>query len=196
MIPSSNIPSSLPIGTHFASPEELKASKWIDYERGGSGFRNPYSGLDVQTWKMTYDGQFVRIVPEVGDPTTIAEITGIKQLTFAFDSDMEVHFAYTRIDNNELWVNRWNADLGVRETISVGTGRSPRMALDDRRPSQVPSADVVLAFLRDTAYSSDVILLLRSEVFETEHAFGSVSLTTSIRAIGMSRNWRMQLELI
>lgn len=152
-----NVLSSTPeIGTLLAPRNQRLASQLLtDYELGGIALNDASQGLEVQTWTCNCDGHNF-VITSASDPggTSILTVVGnVVDMAFTFDQNMKQFVTYT-LDDGTSWFY-WFDTLGsafVTTQLPAGSV-SPRCTLDDKRPQNTSSSDIILAYVNLTNQS-------------------------------------------
>jgi len=163
-----------------------------DWEMGGIGLNDPSQGLVVQPWKFWADGSDVKVGPDPGGPwTTLFSVSGITELSGAFDVSMAPAVAYVVGGATYLW---WYSPLlGAYTTTMFAGCSSPRLALDDKRASQSGNADIVFAYIR----AEGLYYRLWRDRYATERFLcAQPANTLRLGRVGMSTRNRMQFEFL
>ena len=192
MLPG-NVPSSSNVPGRLLAPDNIGSSLFVDYERGGADIGNASLGLDVLDWQCKYDPSTgdVMINP-VGELDAIyLNIPGASEMAFAFDQNMRPVLAYmVGLTGRLRWYDTVAASFVVTEFVGI---RSPRLALDDKRASQLASSDVIFAYINA---NGDLCYRQQRDRYEVERVLHSgVDPSNRIVAIGMSSNLRMHFEI-
>lgn len=190
MLPD-NTASSYSIGGVFLPPDDRVTSPLVDWERGGIDLQDPDQGLNVRNWRLYYENASdVMIQPEGGDATLVFTQVGIVELALAFDQAMRPHVAYRILDNIYL---RWFDTVANAYVVeNFGVGKNPKLALDDKRPSQSANSDIIFAFIQngELAYRQQRDRYMIKRALKT-----GLEPTVQLKAIGMTDMLRMQFEL-
>lgn len=191
MLPG-NQKSTIAVPGRYITPDDRVSSRLVDYELGGIALNDPSQGLKVQRWTLTYETNTdVLVTPQSGSPSVLFSTSGITELSLAFDQNMRPHVAYLKEEELHLWW--WDTTEGEMVDTNFGEGRSPRLAMDDKRATQLANSDIIFAYIQ----GEDLCYRQQRDRFETERVLRSaVSTQTRLKNIGMSRNWRMQFELV
>lgn len=191
MLPD-NRASVFPIPGRFCWPDSLVTSRLVDYELGGLAINDASQGLMVQRWTLSYRANTdVVLKPDSGSETVLFSTSEIEELSLAFDQNMRPHVAYAKADHVHLW---WfDTTEGDYVFTDFGVGRCPRLALDDKRPTQVLTSDIIFAYIR----GANLYYRQQRDRFATERLLRSnIDARTRLKNIGMSQNWRMQFEFV
>lgn len=191
MLPG-NVASSFAISGAFLPPDDKVTSLVIDYERGGIALNDTSRGIDYQEWScfVASNGQDIQVQGETGSPVTIFQQTGVSSLSLAFDQNMRPFVAYTVGTSVFL---RWYDTLVANFVTTEYTGiRDPRLALDDKRVTQIANSDVIFGYIKDDklCYRQQRDRFLTERILRT-----GVTANQRLRNVGMARNLRFQFEL-
>ena len=191
MLPG-NVKSTIAVPGRYIPPDDRVTLRLIDYELGGIALNDPSQGLKVQRWTLTYENNTnVLCTPQSGEATVLFSTSGITELSLAFDQNMRPHVAYQKDGNVRLWW--WDSTEDDMVDTNFGAGRSPRLALDDKRPTQISTSDIIFAYIQ----GGELRYRQQRDRFQTERVLRTgISTQTRLKNIGMTRNWRMQFELV
>lgn len=186
--------SSLAVSSLFLPPDDLGGGSLItDYEQGGVALNDPSLGLRVKTWRAWFDKNDGWVYLQAGNDTPIQFLqdSTITELSLAFDQNMNVTLAYMA---NGVCKLRWYDTLISAYTTTTFAGaRSPRVALDDKRPVLLGSSDVILAYIR----AGTLYYLQQRDRYTVEYELRTdIPDSQRLRNIGMNRNLRMQFEIV
>lgn len=187
-----NVTSTSAVVVSFLVPDIDVTTALVDYERGGVAVQNTSQGVNSYAWTCSVDGIYVMIQREGAAPVAVFEQATIVEISFAFDQNMRPQFAY-RLASGDIYLRWFDTLTNLYRTDNFGTGRNPRLALDDKRPSQSDRADVIFAYIRgDTLYYRQ-----QRDRYTIERALRSgISAITKLKNIGMTRNLRLLFELV
>jgi hypothetical protein len=192
MLPG-NVASSVNVPGLLAAPDNIGSSFFVDYERGGADIGNASLGLDLLDWQCKYNPTtgdvFINPVGEL-DALYIT-IPGASEMAFAFDQSMRPVLAYMVGTTGKL---RWYDTVTAGYVITDFAGiRSPRLSLDDKRPSQLANSDVIFAYIKA---NGDLCYRQQRDRYETERVLHTgVDPANRIVAVGMAGNLRMHFEI-
>lgn len=184
--------SSIAVPDLMLAPDSYVTSPLVDYEMGGVALNDASQGLRVKTWQLYVAGNTVTVKPEGGNATALFSRAGISELALAFDQNMRPAVAF--LQSQRLYLYWFDSQSGGFVFTSFGAATSPRLALDDKRPSQLgPRSDIILAYIRDDAlwYRQQRDRFLIERKLRDNLVPG-----TRLRAMGMGKALRMQFELI
>lgn len=190
MLPG-NIASSISFGGLYYSPDERVTTPLVDYELGGIALLDASQGLMVRAWRVRLDDRTVKLMPDGGVETNLFEANQVTEITLCFDQNMRWSVAY--IQDGVLKLNWYDTGVNQRVVTVFSEAVNPKMALDDKRSTQLSNSDMILAYLRGNAlyYRQQrdrftIERLLRDNLFPG----------TKLKNIGMNKNLRLQFELV
>lgn len=191
MIP---IVSEIPIIGTLSSPDNIPKRPTIAYSLGGIGLSDPTKGLAIQIWRAWFDRESSKVFIESPNTPAVAlfDQDKIVWLTFAFDQNMRWTAAYTLSDGKSYlrWFNTISSGYEVTEIGEKVV--SPLLTLDDKRPSQSASSDVILAYIQNQI----VYVRVQRERFSIPHVWSdNIPEDWSIRNFGMNSKLRLQMEI-
>lgn len=181
----------------FLDPDSIiRATRTIDYEKGGVALNNPSQGLRVKNWVLELVGNDVTLYPQDDalDVNTLFSEAGITEVSLAFDQNMQPVVGYIAGGVAKL---RWfNAGTSAYVTTVVSTSAiSIFLTLDDKRKAATEgNLNDVLVF-----YATDSNLYYRQQrdLYATErnpYTFSGTN-TTFIRRAGFLSGYRVGVEM-
>lgn len=191
MLPE-NRRSTLPIPGRFSAPDNQVTSRLVDYELAGVAVNNASQGLKVQRWTLSYrNNTDIVLTPQSGTESVLFSTSGIDELSLAFDQNMRPHVAFHKEGTITLW---WYDSMASQHVFTnFGAGRSPRLTLDDKRPTQLGNSDIIFAYIK----GDELCYRQQRDRFQVERVLrDGIVPQTRLKNIGMSRNWRLQFELV
>lgn len=186
--------SEFPVIGRLPIPENIPKKPTVAYSMGGISLNNPSNGMLVQVWRAWFDRENGSVMVESPNTpaTKIFDQDGIVWLTFCFDQTMRWSAAYTLNDGGSYlrWYNSLSQDY---ETTLLGDGVvSPFLILDDKRPTQNATSDMVLAYIQ----GQKVVIRVQRERFQALHIWAKdIPKDWIIRNFGMSNKLRLQMEI-
>jgi hypothetical protein len=166
-----------------------------DWEYGGIALNDTSQGLMYREWEFRYEGSTIIVVPSEGGNASVvvSDITGVTELAGTFDQNMNPVVAYVKSGVTKLYW--WNASLATpaHVTTSFPGAYSPRLCLDDKRPSQVDSSDVLFFYLKD----GKLYYRQQRDRYETAYALCDIPpRVTRLGRVGMADINRLQIEFL
>ncbi|WP_312237309.1 hypothetical protein [Stenotrophomonas sp.] len=158
----------------------------IDYEMGGIALNDASLGLWVRQWRVRVDGDVVYLGPEGGDEQNAFNRPGITEVSLAFDQNMQPVIAF--VQAGEAWL--WWFDSSVPGMVFTQFAEmiNPRLTLDDKRPGQVGSSDVILAYLR----AGSLYYRQQRDRYQVETLLSSTPPCGGLACIAMTTGNRLQ----
>lgn len=161
----------------------------LAYDMGGPAIQNPEGGLLQFLWTAEYRDGAVWLSREGVEPVKLFDRPGIEVISLTFDAAMNPCIAFS----TETTAHLWYYDSVATEHVFMDiNGRTPFVALDERRPELSPYADVILTYLRgDKVYQ-------RAQrdryTIEYDHQPAGIVLsnTSRITAFAITKGSRMQ----
>jgi hypothetical protein len=181
------------VNSLFLPPDTLVSSLIVDYELGGVALNDPSLGLRVKDWKATFDKSDGWVYLQGGNdaPIQLLQDFNITEVSLAFDQNMNVALAYLTLGVVKLY---WfDTTIPGYTTTTFADARSPRVALDDKRPSLLGGSDVIFAYIRN----GSLYYRQQRDRYTVEYFLrDSIPNTQRLRNIGMGRNLRFQFEIV
>lgn len=184
--------SSLALAGVFLPPDNLVTSALEDFEQGGVDIQNSSLGLTGYQWRCWVQGTDVFIQRAGAAATLLFSDGNIVEVSFAFDQAMRPHVAY-QVLSGDLMLRWYDSYTQSYRTDSFGSGKNPRMSLDDKRTFMIEKSDVVFAYLRN----GGLYYRQQRDRFGIEYTLRTgIASNIRLKNIGMSTNLRMQFELV
>lgn len=184
--------SAAPMPSALLNPDTAARVLTQDFERGGVALNDPSQGLGVRDWKCWTDGSAVYVAPypELAPQTLVLVDTDVTEVSLAFDQNMAATVAYVAAGVSKL---RWYNSLLSAFTVTEFAGATgPMLTLDDKRPSQTGTSDILLFYIR----AGLACYRQQRDRFGIEFVLGAVtSAVTRVVACGMGVNGRLQVYL-
>lgn len=158
---------------------------------GGAGLNDLSQGLASQLWTGSYDGVHAIMTPELTGSAITVAVSFAVWFDFCFDQSMNPVIAYAQLDGTAHF--RWfdSTIPGYRVTdLPAGTDPWPYCALDDTRPLESASSDVVVGYTK----TGTLYFLAQRDRFGVTYTLGAVPASTVLVQAGMSNVNRFQFE--
>ena len=192
MLPENTL-STTPVPGNYVNPEYQRSSYLVDHEMGGIAIGNSTAGMSYQQWTLSYtdDAKLLLTPHTTGSPTVLFTRPGISDLALAFDQNMRPAVAYRHNERLSLW---WYDTVSAAYvTSNFGEGLSPRLTLDNKRPTGDGTNDILFAYIQ----GGKIKYRQQRDRFNTERELSDhVYPNTRIRAFGMTDKLRIQIELV
>jgi len=187
-----NQASSVPVVAALLSPDNKVVTPLFDYEQGGVAIGDASQGLAFQEWTGWVDGLAIRLKPANGPAVTLFEAANVNEMSFCFDQNMRPAVAF--LQGQSLGLRWFDSTINGYRVDQFGEGRCPRMALDDKRASQVKNSDMIFAYI---TLDGRLVYRQQRDRFQTPYTLRTdLRYTDRLKNIGMGRNWRMEFEIV
>ena len=194
MIPLQTL-SSRAVQSAFLPPRNVVREPLIDYELGGVALQDPSQGLKVQTWRAEVIGDDVVLAADNVPPAIVFTQPGITEIALAFDQNMQPFLAYM-INDDEAKFRWFDTQVGDFVVNDLPAGSySVRCTLDDKRSvsgTLLGRSDIILTYLR----GGTLYMRAQRDRYQVEYALATDLDRYEIGQFGMSRNWRLQWQLV
>ena len=190
MLPESVLSSEV-LDAPFLFPRNITRRPLKCYEYGGRAIQDPSAGLRDRVWTGEYiDGEVVLSAPGVA-PTAVLAVDEVDQFDFTFDQNMNVFVAYQLEDGTAryYWFDTTISNY-TTTTLPAGS-RDPRCSLDDKRPLQTGTSDIILAYCR----SNSLYFRAQRDRYLTEYELTAAIGLRGLIQIGMNTVNRFQFHL-
>ena len=179
------------MGGLFYPPDDRVTTPIVDYEMGGIALLDTSMGLNFRPWRVRLDQYQVKLQPDGGAETVIFEGTNITELSLCFDQNMRYSVGY--VQDGILKLNWFDSVANARVITVFAAAVNPKMSLDDKRAMELATSDMILAYIRgNTLYYRQ-----QRDRFTIERSLRTNLFPgTKLKNIGMSKNMRMQFELV
>jgi hypothetical protein len=186
-----NQPAALSLPGPFIPPDDQVSRATEDFEDGGVAVQDASQGLVGFTWRLWVNGLEVWLQREGAAVIPVFTAAGIEELSLAFDQNMRPHVAYSV--GGTLYLRWYDSFAQAYVTSSFGPGKNPRLSLDDKRYFMISASDVIFAYLRN----GSLCYRQQRDRFEVERVLRTgIADNIKLKNIGMSKNLRMQFELV
>lgn len=187
MLPDHEL-SSIPINAPFLEPANNIRAPLVDYEMGGVALYDASQGLQVKLWTLYVDGENVWVTAEGVEPTLLFTLPGIREVSLAFDQNMRPFVAFMQHTLARYW---WYDTLLGQMTFSdIPDAVSPRCTLDDKRPMQTFSSDILLAYVKN----NNLYYREQRDRFTIEYLLAE-DVNATLVTVGMATNNRIRFKL-
>lgn len=175
----------------WLSPDDSPYTRLQDFELGGVGISDPSQGLTGYTWELRAFGDLLRIRRGTDPWSDVLTFSTPYEVALAFDQNMRPLVAIaTR--SKDLYLYWYDPVISGYTTMSLGKGRTPRLSLDDKRPSASQYSDVILGYIKN----KDVVYRQQRDRFLQEyHVLSNIPGHAKLAALGMGINLRMQFKV-
>jgi hypothetical protein len=194
MLPDTGLASSVPVKGRFLSSDHRRIERMVDWERAGVAINDASQGHNVRDWKVHVEPNTndVVLTPEGGEPAVLFNAHDITEIALTFDRNMRPAVAY--VQEGVLKLRWYDTTIPAYSVLSFGgEARNPKLTLDDKRRVRSFESDMILAYIRDQALH----YRQQRDRFEIEYTLKTgLAPDEELVNIGMSRNWRLQFQMI
>jgi len=196
--------STSPVPAVFTGPRAMPVQNLVDFEYGGIGIQDPSRGLMYQVWRCRVIGNSLILdAPNTPAFSIHDGAAPLTEVSLAFDQNMRPTIAFVEGGRAKLlWYD--SAIPGETVTELAAGVITPRVALDDKRQSQLGISDIILAYLRDGGlyyrqqrdrFLVEIDPTADMPEEEREAARAQVAASGGLIKIGMNRQLRLQFML-
>ncbi|MBD8496662.1 hypothetical protein, partial [Pseudomonas syringae] len=117
------------------------------------------------------------------------EGAGISEISFAFDQNMRPVLSFVQAGQPKI---RWHDPVAGAQVVTdlPASALTPKVLLDDKRPTQESSSDVILAYVRD----GGLYFRQQRDRYLVERLLAT-GITTGILRFGLSDQLRLQFMM-
>lgn len=191
MLPK-NTHSAIAMPSLYLQPDDRVVTPFSDYELGGVALNDASRGLMVKVWHCWVD-QFTVWLQAEGDgtePIMLFQEFDLTEISFCFDQNMRYCVAY--VQGGVMKLRWWDSIASAYVTTVFTAARTPKLAMDDKRYTQLNKSDMILAYIRD----NKLCYRQQRDRFQNERVLrDDLYAGTRLKNIGMGKNLRMQFEL-
>ncbi|WP_444903827.1 hypothetical protein ACJJIU_00270 [Microbulbifer sp. CnH-101-E] len=186
-----NALSAQPIFAPFLGGRALPVRAITDYETGGVAIQDTSRGLDYQHWRarVLEDGSEIVLDAEQVAPFTVITGANITEVSLAFDQNMRPVIAYVEGGTAKLYW--YDSSQGAQITTDWPGLITPRVTLDDKRPTQLHISDVIFAYLKN----GDLCYRQQRDRYQSEYVLQQNVPSPGLVKIGLHRQFRLQFLL-
>lgn len=188
MIPDNSLSAEVVRG-NLTGARALAVTKFIDYEDGGVAVNDTSKGHLYQIWRA----RLIREQVLLGAPSVpefvLYEGSGITEISFAFDQNMRPVLAFMQAGQPKI---RWHDPVAGGQVVTdlPAAALTPKVLLDDKRPTQENNSDVILAYVRD----GGLYFRQQRDRYLVERLLAT-GITTGILRFGLSDQLRLQFMM-
>lgn len=189
MIPN-HLKSTRPVPAQFLPPRAERKLPLSEKSYGGTAIADANAGMRVQIWQFLIDSNNVVVDSPLTGRIVLFNKPNIVELSGCFTNSMRPVVAYT-LANGSAEFYWFDTTINNYTTTVLPAGSSNlRVALDDDRISQLSTADVVLAYVRN----GNLYWREQRDRYTVEYLFDAVPAGYRLYQIGMNVVGRMQFS--
>lgn len=189
MLPNNAI-SNPPVLADYLAPDDERVGALEDFEDGGVAIQDVSEGLSGYRWRGWFDAGAVYLQRDGESAVLVDSPTDVVEFAFCFDQSMRPVTAYQTATGNIL-LRYYDTFALTFAAVDFGAGRTPRLCLDDKRPSQSLASDVIFAYARD----GGVYWRMQRDRYLTEYAAFVGSGSPRLKNVGMTANLRLKFDI-
>jgi hypothetical protein len=185
-----NVLSTTAIPAPYIDGEAIAFDPLVDSELGGVALRDGSEGLRVKQWTVYLDGDDVMLGAADVPDTVQFSLSGITELSLAFDTNMNPTIAFVRNGQAQFW---WFDTLTQQQIFtSLPFGAiNPRVTHDDKRAMQSTSSDVILGYL----LTGELYMRMQRDRYGVDYPLQFVGAGRTLEKIAMNTGQRLQWQL-
>lgn len=149
MIPAGG-PSSQPVPSQFR--EVGYGLPWFKAQSlGGVALNDTSKPLNFQVWQVQYNattGDLTLTSSATGHSSVVFTRPDITELSLTFDQNMRLFIAFVQAGQAKFYWYDPIANAMTFDETTLGSAINPRCTLDDKRGTQIPVSDIILAYVR------------------------------------------------
>jgi hypothetical protein len=186
MLPD-DVLSSQVIQAAFLPPKDIRPPNYrIAYEIGGIALQDPSQGLLYQIWTAEIIGSDVVIYAEHVAQSLLFTAAGVTEISLTFDQNMNPFVAFIQDGQPKFWWFDTVVSQQIFSNLPAGS-LSPRAVLDDKRPLQNGTSDIILAYVRD----GYLFFRMQRDRYGIEYLL-KAGIGGTVALLGMNDVWRLQ----
>lgn len=190
MLPG-NRTSTTPVpGAFIGSASEPMLSRTFDFEDGPIAIQDPTQGIRYQQWRSYIKDEKVFLEADNQAPEVILTGGGITDISIAFDQNANLHYCW--VDDGTTRLRWYNTTTSQMDTMVLPSGiRTPKLTMDDKRPSQSGIADILLVYIK----SDNSLCHRRQRDRFNDEIILDAGPWVSLEKVGMNNGMRFQFML-
>ena len=193
MIPGNSL-STEPVPSDFLrAGKQALFDRVIDYEDGPVAEQDVSQGLSYQQWVawVTETGE-VRLRSDNGVNRVLFTPSGeVTDISIAFNQNGDLHYAYVEDGQAKLhWYDTLTSQF-ITTDLPAGV-RTPKITMDDKRPTQQGNSDIILCYIKD---DNGLYYRQQRDRFQVERLLHPGPFVM-LRQMYMNTGWRLQWLLV
>ena len=190
MLPK-NTTSAIAMSALYLPPDDRVTTPFTDYELGGVALSDASKGLMARNWTCWVDQYNAWLQMDGAAPILLFQELDLTEISFTFNQNMR--WCVTYIQAGVMKLKWWDSLVNAYATTSFFAARTPKVALDDKRYTQLGKSDMILAYIRD----NKLCYRQQRDRFTVERVLrDNLYPGTRLKNIGMGKNLRMLFELV
>lgn len=178
--------STYRVPASFTGARALPVTAIVDYEDGGVALNDPSLGHLYQVWRARLvEDEVLLSAPNIAEFTWFTG-AGMTEISLAFDQNMRPALAF--VEGGRAKFRWYDSQAGGQVVTELPVGAvTPRVTLDDKRPTQVGASDMVLAYV----LGGNLCARVQRDRFLIEYVLETGGQTGIIK-MGMNSQLRLQ----
>ena len=185
-----NILSTPPVPSQWigAGGEALASRTW-DAVDGPIAEQDPSRGMMYQQWRAYIKDLQVWIEADNRPPSILlpSPTNSITDISIAFNQNADLHYAW--VDAGTARLRYYDTLTSSMQTMTLPAGvRTPKITLDDKRPTQTGRSDIILSYVKD---DNKLYFRMQRDRFGVEYLLSDGPFI-SIERLYMNNGYRLQ----
>lgn len=186
--------STTPVpGAFIGSASEALLSRTYDFIDGPVAEQDPSQGLMYQQWRAYIKDLQVWIEADNRPPSVLlpSPTNSITDISIAFNQNADLHYCW--VDAGTARLRYYDTLTSSMQTMTLPSGvRTPKVTLDDKRPTQTGRSDVILSYVKD---DNKLYFRMQRDRFGVEYILDDGPFI-SIERLGMNNGYRLQWLMV
>lgn len=191
MIPNNSI-SQRSVLTPMMYPDNSKFRGLMDAELGGVAIGDASQGMETYIWNCEVEANGdVKLTRNGASPIVVYNLPDVVDVSFCFDQNMRVQLAW-ETSQQELFFYHWDSLANAYAVMPLGTGKTPRLTLDDKREVGATTSDVLCVYIKNNAL---VYRQQRDAYLQERILISTLPASTELMRVGMG-GYQLQFHLL
>lgn len=176
-------------GAFIGSGSAALSSRVWDAEDGPVAEQDPSRGMMYQQWRAYIKDLQVWVEADNRPPSILMPNpeNSITDISIAFNQNAELH--YTWVDAGVAYLRYYDTLTSSMQTMTLPAGvRTPKITLDDKRPTQAGRSDIILSYVKD---DNKLYFRMERDSFDVEYLLSDGPFI-SIERLYMNNGYRLQ----
>lgn len=167
-------------------------SDLIDREFGGITLQDTSKGLNYQLWEIYYERPLIKIKGLLTQEIfTILSVNNVKELSLAFDLNMNICITYMVDETTYLYF--YDTNIQNYSTITFTNLNNPRISYDDSRQTQSQTSDIIFAYINNN--TNYLCCRLLRDRYTIEYPLRELPPNAKLVRVGMNKGLRFQFKI-
>lgn len=162
------------------------------YHIGSKSLQDLSEKYTYQMWYMYYEDNIIKLKGLItNEIIEIKEVEGVKELSFAFNINMDLVYIY-RVDNRS-YLTFYDTLANVYKTEIFSNISSTRIIFDDNRLTQSNTSDVCLFYINNQ--TDTLCCRVQRDRYLKEYVLKEVPKSTRLLRVGMTEAFRLKFKI-